>query len=150
MSERRKNERRQVENETHVVTSGKSGAKSSKQSLYYHDVPTELFRRAALRHTVGHKKYSGDITMNLNWREGLDDEFYVMDRYNHLWEHLLDFQDNLNKYDDNLGAIAWCAGFLMEVERIHPKMLRRIIRQSRFHGAGATDYKKHLQKIQRG
>ena len=140
--------KRKVETEENKLTPGKSGALSSKKSLYYHDCPPELFRRTALRYTVGHVKYSNDITMNLNWREGLDDEFYVMDRYNHLWEHLIDFQTNLNKNDDNLGAIAWCCGFLMEVERLHPKMLRRIINQSRFHGKSANKYKEHLKKVQ--
>ncbi len=140
---------RNVETEGTKVKPGKSGALASKKSLFYHDVPPELFRRAALRHTVGHNKFTPGTTMNLNWREGLDDEFYVMDRYNHLWEHLIDFQENGNKYDDNLGAIVWCCGFLMEVERIHPKMLRRIIRQSRFHGESAKKYRQHLEKVQK-
>lgn len=142
--------KRNVEKEETKLQTGKSGALSSKKSLYYNDIPPELLRRIALRYTVGHVKYSDDITMNLNWREGLDDEFYVRDRFNHLWEHLVDFSENGNKNDDNLGAIAWCCGFLMEVERIHPKMLRRIIRQSRFHGKDAEKYKQHLKKVQAG
>jgi hypothetical protein len=140
--------KRNVETEDTKVHSGKSGALSSKKSLMYHDIPPELLKRIAIRYTGGHVKYSGYSTMNLNWREGLDDEFYVMDRYNHLWEHLIDFQENGNKNDDNLGAIAWSCGFLMEVERLHPKMFRRIIRQSRFHGKSAKQYKDHLKKVQ--
>jgi hypothetical protein len=49
---------RNVETEETKVRTGKSGALRSKKSLFYHDIPPELFKRAALRHTVGHKKYN--------------------------------------------------------------------------------------------
>lgn len=139
---------RDVSIEKNKVQTGKAGALSSKKSKYYHDIPVEFLKRVAERYTGGHVKYSNDITMNLNWREGLDDPFYVMDRYNHLWEHLIDFQENLNSKDDNLGAIAWCCAFLMEVERLHPEMLEQIINQSRFHGKTASQYKDWLKKEQ--
>jgi len=141
---------RDVENEDSKMATGKkSKALSSKQALFYHDVPPELFRRTAKRYTVGHVKYSPEITQNLNWREGLTDPHYVMDRVNHLFEHAIDFLDNGNDNDDNLGAIAWCCGFLMEVERVSPKLLRQILKQSHRYGKGATEFKEYLKRKQK-
>jgi hypothetical protein len=143
---------RDIEKETNAVTPGKSVAKSSKKSLYYHDIPGELFRRIALRYTVGHTKHNDDpvpITMNLNWRIGLDDPLYVMDRLNHMFEHFVDFLDSGNTKDDNLGAIAWCCGFLMEVERINPQVLGQVLQQSMYYGKTAEKKKLELQRIQK-
>jgi hypothetical protein len=143
---------RDVSNETEKVQIGTSGALSSKRSLYYHDIPPELFKRIAKRYTDGHVKYSPDITMNLNWRQGLTDPLYVMDRFNHLFEHLIDFLENGNQKDDNLAAIAWCCGFLMEVERVAPAIINQIIGQARYFGTGdiassAEGKKKDLERI---
>ena len=147
---RRDMKKRDVANEEARVKAGsKSEALSSHSALFYHDVPPELFRRTALRHTVGHKKYIPEITMNLNWREGLDDPHYIMDRLNHMFEHMIEFLDNGNENDDNLGAIAWCAGFLMEAERVSPKLLRQCLRQSHYHGELASKKKKKLLKEQK-
>ena len=143
---------RDIEKETNAVTPGKSVAKSSKKSLYYHDIPPELLRRTALRYTVGHTKHNDNpvpISMNLNWRIGLDDPLYVMDRLNHMFEHFVDFLDNGNTKDDNLGAIAWCCGFLMEVERLHPGVLNQVIMQSLYTGQKAELQKKSLQDQQK-
>src|ERR1700746_3345375 len=100
--------RRKVEEETNKVTTGNSAAFSSKQCVFYHDIPTELYRRVGLRCTGGHKKYNDKpvpIVMNLNWRIGLDDPLYMMDRLNHLIEHVVCFLEDGNAKDDNLGAI---------------------------------------------
>lgn len=136
-------------NKEKVVTGKKSTALSSKQCLFYHDVPPELYRRVASRHTGGHRKYISEITMNLNWRQGLDDPHYVMDRLNHMFQHMVDFLDTGNEHDDNLAAIAWSAGFLMEVERLHPEMLNQVIGQSRFSGNAALKQIEHLKKVQK-
>ena len=143
---------RDIAVETNAVTPGKSAAKSSKKSLYYHDIPPELYRRAALRYTVGHTKHNDNpvpITMNLNWRIGLDDPLYVMDRLNHMFEHFVDFLDNGNSKDDNLGAIAWCCGFLMEVERTNPQVLGDVLGQSLYTGKSAIKKKNELQRTQK-
>lgn len=131
-----------------IVTGRKSKALSSKQALFFHDVPPELYRRIAKRYTVGHVKYSPEITQNLNWREGLTDPHYVMDRLNHLFDHVINFLDDGDDKDDNLAAIAWCCGFLMEVERVAPKLLRQIIKQSHRYGRGATKFKEYLKEKQ--
>lgn len=144
---------RDVKSETKKVQTGKSEAFSSERKLYYHDIPTELIRRVAKRHNVGHVKYNDNpvpIAMNLNWRIGLDDPLYVMDRLNHVFDHLMDFMDNGDANDDNLGAIAWNIGFLMEVERLHPNVLREVIGQSKYSGEIAAMRKKELQDDSRG
>lgn len=142
--------KRNVAWEKQKVKAGKkSGALSSKRCVFFHDIPPELYRRIAKRYTDGHQKYSSDITMNLNWRSGLDDPHYVMDRLNHLFDHAVNFLENGNDLDDNLGAIAWCTGFLMEVERLHPDVLKQVLRQSKFSGKGAEELKLKLQKEQK-
>lgn len=87
--------------------------------------------------------------MNLNWREGLDDAHYIMDRLNHMFGHMVQFLDSGNELDDNLGAIAWCAGFLMEAERLSPELLKQCLMQSRFHGESAAQQKEFLKKEQK-
>jgi hypothetical protein len=141
-----------IETETNRVNTGKSAAFSSKKSLYYHDIPPEFYRRTALRHTGGHTKYNDDpvpITMNLNWRIGLDDPLYVMDRLNHMFEHYVDLLEYGNLKDDNLGAISWCCAFLMECERLHPDVFNEVIGQSKYSGSAAEDKKKLLQGIKK-
>lgn len=139
----------QETDEQKIVAGKKSEAMSSHQALFYHDIPPELLRRIAKRYTGGHVKYSKEITMNLNWRMGLNDPHYVMDRLNHMIGHMVEFLDTGNQNDDNLGAIAWCAGFLMEVERLHPKVLKQIIGQSRFSGNSATYAREFLRRVQK-
>lgn len=143
-----KNARRKIETEDTKVTTGKSAALSSKKSLYYHDIPPEFYRRTALRHTGGHTKYNDDpvpITMNLNWRIGLDDPLYVMDRLNHMFEHYVDLLENGNSKDDNLGAISWCCAFLMEAERLHPDVFFQVIGQCKYSGKSAESHKMFLR-----
>jgi hypothetical protein len=128
------------------VVVGKSGAKSSAMMPYFHDIPPEFIRRVANRFGGGHIKYSPEVEMNLNYRQGLNDPTYVRDRLNHLFNHLLDFSENGNKYDDNLGAIGWCAAFLMEVERLAPEVFEQVIGQFNYFGKSAADFKKYLLK----
>lgn len=141
--------RRDVALETHAVTTGASSALSSKKMLYYHDIPPELLRRVGLRCTGGHVKYNDKpipITMNLNWRVGLSDPLYMMDRLNHLFEHLICFLEDGNEKDDNLGAIALMAGWLMECEKNCPEVFKQLYGQQRFFGRAAEDKKKMLQE----
>jgi len=143
-----KDTKRDVTAEEIKIKTGKSSALSSKRSLFFHDVPPELYRRTAKRYTDGHIKYSPNITMNLNWRVGLNDPFYVMDRLNHMFDHMIDFLEHGNSKDDNLGAIAWCCGFLMEVERVSPNTLKEILGQANLVGDNAKDYKTFLEGVQ--
>lgn len=139
---------RKIEIETNKVQTGQSAALSSKKSLYFHDVPPEFYRRTALRHTSGHTKYNDNpvpITMNLNWRIGLDDPLYVMDRLNHMFEHMINFLESGNTKDDNLGAISWCCAFLMECERLHPEVFKKIWGQCSLSGKEAEKMKNLLQ-----
>lgn len=144
--------KRDVANEKHHVQTGTSEAKSSKQCLFYHDIPPEFYRRVAERHTVGHKRYNDDpvpITMNLNWRIGLDDPLYVMDRLNHMFEHMVSLIESGNAKDDNLGAIGWCVCFLMECERLHPDVFRKVICQCDYSGQDAKEQQDTLREQQR-
>ena len=138
-----------MEQEQHKAATGKkSKALSSKRSLFFHDVPPELWRRVANRYTVGHLKYTADVTMNLNWREGLDDPQYIVDRLNHMFQHMVDFIDKGDEEDDNLAGVVWGAAFLMEVERMHPELLKQVIGQSRFSGEEARKFREFIKKEQ--
>lgn len=141
--------KRVISEEKNKVQTGKSSAYSSSKALYFHDVPPEFLRRVALRHTVGHTKYNDDpvpTTMNLNWRIGLDDPLYVMDRLNHMFTHMVNFLESGNTNDDNLGAIGWCICFLIEAERLHPDILQMCLGQCNFSGKNAEEMKNKLMK----
>lgn len=132
---------REIQKEKHFVQDTKTGAKSSFKALFFQDIPPELLRRIAKRYTDGHVKY-GQGVYNLNWRTGLDNPEYVAERFNHLWTHLINFLENGNELDDNLGAIAWSCGFLMEVERLYPDVLRQVIGQCNLSGEEARQFVK--------
>lgn len=98
----------------HVV--GESGAKSSGHKPAYHLVPFEMFLgRLANRYEGppgGAIVYGED-----NWKKGLTDRAYAIDRANHTLEHLLlaieEFKAGKVGSDDNLAAVIWGAIFLM-------------------------------------
>jgi hypothetical protein len=138
--------KRKVESEENKVATGTSEAKSSYEALYYHDVPPELIRRVAKRHTVGHKKY-GVKHLNINWRIGLNDPKYIADRLNHMFEHMLCLLEDGNDKDDNLGAIAWCAGFLMEAERHAPEAFKSVLGQCKLFGQSAKDLQDKMKGL---
>ena len=128
--------KRNVETETtKEQVSGTSKAASSHAALYYHLIDPDTIRRLAQRKTGGGKKYGW-----VQWRQGINDVEYVADRYNHLWDHLLEFQANANKYDDNLGAMLWALDCLCAVERLCPGILERVIGTSHLFGQTAEDY----------
>lgn len=148
-TEKRVKERRDVANEGIKIQAGKkSPALSSHQPLFYHDIPTEAIKVLTQRHTVGHKKYIPEITMNLNWREGLHDAHYIMDRYNHMWEHLLGMQD-ADDSDDHFAGVIWNIGFMIEARRVRPDLVAQILGQSKYAGATATEMKEKLLKEQK-
>lgn len=94
-----------------------SGAKSSERKPDYHLVPFGVFlRRLAARYSAGSEKYGKG-----NWRRGLGDQEYVMERANHTLEHLLkamdDFDRGVTTGDDDLAAVIWGAIFLMAAQR---------------------------------
>lgn len=96
-----------------------SGAKRSEEAPYYHLVPPHAARREAVRWTLG-AKTKGDW----NWWQGVRDPQFIQQILNHLVEHLLKFQAELNETDDHLAAIKWGCSALMEIERVAPDALR--------------------------
>ena len=137
-------EKRNIATETNAVAPGETEAKSSHEALYFYDIPPELIRRIGQRYTGGHKKYGVKHT-NLNWRIGLTDPKYIADRFNHLVFHLLDFMENMNDNDDNLGGIAWAVGFLMEVERLAPNAFRNVFGQCKLFGESAKLFRSKVE-----
>ena len=67
-----------------------------------------------------------------------------------MFEHMLNFLENGDGLDDNLGAIVWNAGFLMEVQRLSPDTLDQVIGQSKLFGEEAEAYKALLEKKLKG
>jgi len=143
----RNRERRKLEKESDGVVTGRT-ARSSSQAPFYHDIPPELFRRLGNRHKGGHLKYSPKITMNLNYRQGIDDPFYIMDRLNHVFEHLVAFLADGDELDDNLAAAVWNISFLMEAEKIAPEAVKMVIGQSKLFGKSAEEFRKYLEASQ--
>jgi hypothetical protein len=111
-----------------------SSAVSSHKALYYHLIAPETIRLLALRKTVGAQKYGW-----VQWRQGINDIEYVADRYNHLWEHLLKFQEG-DETDDNLAAMLWALDCLVEVRRLCPEVLKKVVGTSNLYAESATQY----------
>jgi len=138
------------------VATGKTIAMSSHKALFFHDIPPELIRRIAKRYTGeidsygvplgGHVKY-GIGHLNLNWRIGLGDPEYIADRFNHLVEHLLYFLEDGNEKDDNLAAIGWCLGFLMEAERHAPEAFKSVFGQCKLFGESARKLQEEMKNV---
>jgi hypothetical protein len=111
-------------------------AVSSHRALYYHLISPETIRLLALRKTVGGEKYGW-----VQWRIGINDIEYVADRLNHLWEHLLKFQEG-DGTDDNLSAMLWALDCLVEVRRLFPDVLKQVVGTCNLHGGAAQEYNK--------
>jgi hypothetical protein len=150
-----KKEKRKIKSDDLKVATGKTIAMSSHKALFFHDIPPELIRRIAKRYTGetdsngvplgGHVKY-GIGHLNLNWRIGLGDPEYIADRFNHLVEHLLYFLEDGNEKDDNLAAIGWCLGFLMESERHAPEAFKSVFGQCKLFGESAKSLQDKMRK----
>lgn len=144
VSERRNGEdrRRDVFSETNQEQTGMGLAVSSHAALYYHLISPYTIKRLAERKTGGGVKYGW-----VQWRQGINDIEYVTDRYNHLWEHLLKFQEEGNEKDDNLGAMLWALDCLIEIERLCPEVLKQVIGTCKLFGKSAEQY--HLDETPR-
>ena len=134
--------KREIVKETNKIAVGKSGAVSSKEALYYHLISPELIRRLAERLTGGGKKYGP-----VQYRQGLGDVRYVADRFNHFIEHFINFLQDGNEKDDNLGAMLWGLNFLCEVERLHPDVLRDVIGACNLEGSAAKAYDDKYREV---
>jgi hypothetical protein len=103
-----------------------SGAESSGAVLRYDLVPRNFLERVAARFGLGEAKYG-----ELAYRKGLRDRAFIIDRLNHLQQHLQAYiapQNVDEAMDDNLAAIGWAAAFLCEVEadRVGAQILFKI------------------------
>ncbi len=84
----------------------------------FHLIPWDIFaERLANRYAGGLSKYAED-----NWRKGLTDRAYVIDRANHTLNHLHRAVEdlrlgNFEPTDDDLAAAIWGCIFLMGAQR---------------------------------
>lgn len=127
--------KRSIEAEQTREQIGHSGAVSSHQALFFNLISPYTIRRLAERKTAGGKKYG-----LVQWRIGINDSEYVADRFNHLFNHLLEFMEHGNEYDDNLGAMLWALDCLIEVERLCPQALRHVVGLCNVYGEQAKDF----------
>lgn len=108
-------------------------AASSHRALFFNLISPHTLRRLAKRKTGGGIKYG-----IVQWRQGINDAEYVADRFNHLWEHLLDFMERGNVNDDNIGGMLWALDALSEVERLCPEALAHVVGICDVFGASAV------------
>lgn len=95
-----------------------SGAKSSGQKPRYNLIPARSLERIATRFGEGASKYGEN-----NWRSGLKDRDFLLDRLNHAQEHLLRLTELIsgNVYtwqDDDAAAIILNIMFIMEAQEV--------------------------------
>jgi len=124
--------KRAIEKETTRERVGSSPAESSHRALFYNLISPHTIRRLAQRQTVGGIKYG-----LVQWRQGINDAEYVADRFNHLFNHLMNFMDNGNTEDDNIGGMLWALNALSEVERLCPEALKHVVGISNVWGPEA-------------
>lgn len=94
------------------------GATSSKVADYA-QIPHHALKRLADRLSFGEKKHGRD-----NWKKGLKDKSYLIDRLNHTICHIYTLIDKLErddfegiKKDDDASAIMWGGMFACEATR---------------------------------
>ena len=133
---------RNIEAETSKVTTGNGPAQSSFKALNFNLISPHTLRRLAKRKSVGAVKYG-----TIQWRQGINDAEYVADRYNHLVEHLLSFQESGNEHDDNIAGMLWALDCLSEVERLAPAALKYIVGINDLFGRSATSF--HREELKR-
>lgn len=101
-------------------TTFSSGAQSSEQKPWYHLVPFDVFMARLAeryRHGVQDKGYVED-----NWRKGLNERAFILDRANHTIEHLHKAVEKIRLGnfstlpDDDLAAVLWGTIFLMAAQ----------------------------------
>jgi hypothetical protein len=137
-----KTQKRVVENETATERVGSTAAVSSHRADFFNLISPHTIRRLAHRHTGGAIKYG-----SVQWRQGLNDQEYVADRFNHLWEHMLKFMESGNTEDDNIGGMLWALDCLSEAERLCPDAFSLVIGISNMHGSTAAEL--HTEEMSR-
>lgn len=126
---------RNVAEEDSKVIVSHSPAVSSHKALSFNLISPAVIMRLATRLSVGATKYG-----SVQWRQGINDKEYITDRFNHTVQHLLNFMQDGDTKDDNLGAMLWGIHCLMEVERLSPQSLENIIGISNIYGSIATKF----------
>lgn len=116
--------------DTEPLHVSESGATSSHIPLRYDLIPRSLIEVAAQRYTLGAIKHG-----ERGYQKGLGDRDFIINRINHIYEHLNklihpDYRNadgpgdeegiEVNSINDNLGAIIWGIGFLCEVASHKP------------------------------
>jgi hypothetical protein len=124
---------RDIANETTQEVTGRGPAVSSHKALNFNLVSPYMIIRLAKRLSDGATKYG-----SYQWRQGINDAEYITDRFNHTFQHMLNFMIDGNTKDDNLGAMLWGIHCLMEVERLSPDSLNKIIGNTDIYGEYAT------------
>jgi hypothetical protein len=137
-----KTQKRVVENEMTIARIGSTAAVSSHRADFFNLVSPHTIRRLARRHTGGAIKYG-----SVQWRQGINDQEYVADRFNHLWEHMLKFMESGNTEDDNIGGMLWALDCLSEAERLCPDAFGLVIGVSNMHGNTAAEF--HVEEMSR-
>jgi hypothetical protein len=94
--------------------------------------------RIAARFEYGAQKYGVD-----NWRIGLKDKDFVIDRINHAIEHLMNLKEQIHdgQYyhpDDDAAGVGWAAMLIMEHQRI--------MRGEDSHGQGKEEYQRRIDE----
>jgi hypothetical protein len=103
-----------------------SGATSSEHLNPFHLIPTQTIRKLAQRFALGAAKH-GDVNYQKCIRPSDDGRLWIIDiafardRYNHIFEHLLQLKqagqfDKNGNPDDNIAAALWGTSFLAWVE----------------------------------
>jgi len=99
-----------------------SGASRSEYALPYHQIPSSALRRLGQRYQLGMEKHG-----NQNRLKGGRDPAYMVQVYDHVFEHLLRYRENRQDGDDDLGACLWGLCALIEFEsrgQLTPDMLK--------------------------
>lgn len=104
--------------ETEETITHESGAKSS-YCPDFSQIPLDALIVLAKRYELGEQKYGRD-----QWRSGLHDKRYVIERLNHIIRHAFTAIQKLegklpDDGDDDAGAILWGGCFLVEALKVH-------------------------------
>jgi hypothetical protein len=101
-----------------MVQRFKSGAESSDNVPGYDMLPFTFLRRTAKRFTLGAVKYG-----KFNYRKGIRDKEFILDRLNHAFEHLKLAMDKIENgeitSDDDLGAVCVNVAMAMEYQVVN-------------------------------
>jgi hypothetical protein len=102
---------------TEVVVVSKGGATSSKIPGI-DQIPYSAIIALAKRYSLGEQKHGRD-----NWKQGLDDKKYMIERLghviNHAYKQIAILQGDIpDDGDDNAGAIMWGGAMLAEFKKL--------------------------------